>query len=134
MSDSAEFGDNADPAETLTHFAANLLRLLLGERSLAINRAAISELGGAPELSEVLLAQGRHRTGPIVEAYLARLAGQGRLAADDPAEAFGLLYGLVVRDLQIRALLGERVTAGEAIAARARVALEQFLTLTDPGG
>lgn len=79
MPDSADFDDNADPVETLTHFAANPLRLLLGERSLAINRAAISELGGAPELSEVLLAQGRHRTGPIVEAYLARLAGQGRL-------------------------------------------------------
>jgi AcrR family transcriptional regulator len=130
----AAFEDDADHRETLTAFATNLLRLLLGERSLAINRAAISELDGAPELSRVLLAQGRHRTGPIVEAYLARLAGQGRLAVDDPAEAFGLLYGLVVRDLQIRALLGEQVTAGKAIAARARLAVEQFLTLTAPGG
>jgi AefR-like transcriptional repressor, C-terminal domain len=55
----------------------------------------------------VLLAQGRHRTGPIVEAYLARLAEAGVLGIDDPAEAFQLLYGLVVRDLQIRVLLGE---------------------------
>jgi hypothetical protein len=40
----------------------------------------------------------------------------------------------VIRDLQIRALLGERVPAGKAIAARARVAVDQFLTLTGPGG
>jgi AcrR family transcriptional regulator len=101
----------ADPAATLTAFATNLLRLLLGERSVALNRAALAELGGgrapAGELAAVLLAQGRHRTGPIVEAYLARLAEAGVLGIDDPAEAFQLLYGLVVRDLQIRVLLGE---------------------------
>jgi AcrR family transcriptional regulator len=36
----------ADPAGTLTAFATNLLRQLLGERSVAINRAAIADLGG----------------------------------------------------------------------------------------
>jgi AcrR family transcriptional regulator len=117
----------ADPAATLTAFATNLLRLLLGERSVALNRAALAELGGgraagrapAGELAAVLLAQGRHRTGPIVEAYLARLA-----------EAFQLLYGLVVRDLQIRVLLGEPPPAPEALAAQARTAVERFLALT----
>jgi hypothetical protein len=78
----------------------------------------------------VLLAQGRHRTGPIVEAYLARLAEAGVLGIDDPAEAFQLLYGLVVRDLQIRVLLGEPPPAPEALAAQARTAVERFLALT----
>jgi AcrR family transcriptional regulator len=128
----------ADPAATLTAFATNLLRLLLGERSVALNRAALAELGGgraagrapAGELAAVLLAQGRHRTGPIVEAYLARLAEAGVLGIDDPAEAFQLLYGLVVRDLQIRVLLGEPPPAPEALAAQARTAVERFLALT----
>jgi AcrR family transcriptional regulator len=119
----------SDPAETLTAFATGLLRLLLGERSVAINRAAIGELDSAPELASVLLAQGRHRTGPIVEAYLARLAAQGRLAIDDPAEAFTLLYGLVVQDLQIRALLGDRLPERD-LAQHARAAVDRFLALT----
>jgi AefR-like transcriptional repressor, C-terminal domain len=101
---------------------------------VAINRAALAELGGgrapAGELAAVLLAQGRHRTGPIVEAYLARLAEAGVLDVDDPAEAFQLLYGMVVRDLQIRVLLGEPPPAPEALAAQARTAVERFLALT----
>jgi AcrR family transcriptional regulator len=117
-----------DPAATLTAFATNLLRLLLGERSVALNRAALAEPDG--ELAAVLLAQGRHRTGPIVEAYLARLAAEGHLGIDDPADAFQLLYGLVIKDLQIRVLLGEPPPAPDALAEHARVAVERFLALT----
>jgi AcrR family transcriptional regulator len=121
-------GPAPDPAETLTRIATGLLGLLLGERSVAINRAALAEPDG--ELAAVLLAEGRHRTGPIVEAYLARLAAEGRIRVDDPAEAFQLLYGLVVRDLQIRVLLGEAPPDRAAIAAQARTAVDRFLSLT----
>jgi AcrR family transcriptional regulator len=117
-----------DPAATLTAFATNLLLLLLGERSVALNRAALAEPDG--ELAAVLLAQGRHRTGPIVEAYLARLAAEGHLGIDDPADAFQLLYGLVIQDLQIRVLLGEPPPGRDALAEQARVAVERFLALT----
>jgi AcrR family transcriptional regulator len=117
-----------DPAATLTAFATNLLMLLLGERSVALNRAALAEPDG--ELAAVLLAQGRHRTGPIVEAYLARLAAEGHLGIDDPADAFQLLYGLVIQDLQIRVLLGEPPPGPDALAEQARVAVERFLALT----
>jgi AcrR family transcriptional regulator len=120
--------DGPGPAATLTAFATNLLRLLLGERSVALNRAAVAEPEG--ELAAVLLTQGRHRTGPVVEAYLARLAAGGHIRIDDPAEAFQLLYGLVVRDLQIRVLLGEPPPGPEALADQGRVAVERFLALT----
>jgi len=95
---------------------------------VALNRAALAEPDG--ELAAVLLAQGRHRTGPIVEAYLARLAAEGHLGIDDPADAFQLLYGLVIKDLQIRVLLGEPPPAPDALAEQARVAVERFLALT----
>jgi AcrR family transcriptional regulator len=122
-------GDGGDdPAATLTAFATNLLLLLLGERSVALNRAALAEPDG--ELAAVLLAQGRHRTGPIVEAYLARLAAEGHLGIDDPADAFRLLYGLVIQDLQIRVLLGEPPPSRDSLAEQARVAVERFLALT----
>jgi hypothetical protein len=81
-------------------------------------------------LATVLLAQGRHRTGPIVEAYLARLAAEEHLGIDDPADAFRLLYGLVIQDLRIRVLLGEPPPGRDALAEQARVAVERFLALT----
>ncbi len=112
------------PRETLSAFAANLLRLLLGDASIAINRAAIV----APELAEVLLAQGRHTTGPLVAGYLAGLAARGDIAISDPESAFQLLYGLVVADTQIRALLGELPPAD--LEERARRAVDRFLVLT----
>jgi AefR-like transcriptional repressor, C-terminal domain len=56
----------------------------------------------------------------------------GHLRVDDPSEAFRLLYGLVVQDLQIRVLLGEPPPGPTALATQARVAVERFLALTAP--
>jgi AcrR family transcriptional regulator len=125
----AALGDD-DVEQTLVRFATGLLSLLLGERALAINRAAITELTAAPQLAEVLRDQGRQRTGPMVEAYLALQAERGRLRIDDPARAFGLLYGLVVQDSQILALLGDLPLDRAAIELRARDAVTWFLALT----
>ncbi|GGK73125.1 TetR family transcriptional regulator [Planomonospora parontospora subsp. parontospora] len=114
------------PREALTAFAVRLLRLLLGEASVAINRAAVA----APELAGVLLAEGRHTTGPLVAGYLAGLAARGEIAAGDPEEAFRLLYGLVVSDAQIRVLLGEAPPTD--LEERARRAVDRFLALLPP--
>lgn len=114
------------PRQTLVAFSEGLLTLLLGERALALNRAAMS----SSELARVLLRHGRHTTGPLVERYLARRAASGELAIDDPDDAFRLLYGLVVQDSQIRALLGERPLTRAAIRSRAEQAVDRFLALT----
>jgi AefR-like transcriptional repressor, C-terminal domain len=78
----------------------------------------------------VLLAQGRHRTGRSWRPAWPAWAAAGQLRVDDPAEAFRLLYGLVVRDLQIRVLLGEPPPPAAALAEQARTAVDRFLTLT----
>ncbi len=105
----------------LTDAATGLLDLLLGPASLALNCAAMS----SPQLADVLLQHGWHTTGPLVERYLARL-GVG-----EPAEAFTLFYGLVVRDSQIRALLGEPPPTAAARRRRAEDAVDRFLHLVD---
>ena len=115
-----------DPIDTLRAYAAGLLRLLTGPGSIALNRAAMS----SPELAEVLLAHGRHRVGPLVEAFLARLSDTGVISITDPGDAFELLYGLVIRDAQIRVLLGEQPPEPDAIAERAVSAVDEFLALT----
>lgn len=124
--------DQADPVDTLIGYATGLLTLLTSPGSVALNRAAMS----SPELAEVLLAHGRHRVGPLVERYLRQLSDNGDLSITDPAQAFELLYGLVVRDTQIRVLLGEPPPSPEVIRGRAAGAIEQFLVLCreEPAG
>lgn len=119
-------GSERPPHVVLVGIAENLLALLTSQTSLALNRAAMS----SRELSGVLLEQGRNTTGPLVAGYLARLRDEGRLAIDDPEEAFRLLYGLVIRDSQIRALLGEIPPARAERSRQARDAVDRFLSMT----
>lgn len=114
--------------ETLAAFGGNLLRLLTSPSSLALNRAAMT----IPSLADELLASGRHRVGPIVEEYLARLDDAGLIGVADPATAFETFYGLLIRDTQIRCLLGEPAPNDDAIEVRATDAVDRFVTLHPP--
>ncbi|WBB63039.1 TetR/AcrR family transcriptional regulator C-terminal domain-containing protein [Streptomyces sp. WMMC500] len=114
------------PRTTLLAIARNLLTLLVGDVSVALNRAAMT----SPELAALLLRHGRHATGPLVADYLRRLADGGLLHLDDAEEAFQLFYGLVVRDWQIRVLLGEDPPGRDAVRAAAQTAVDRFLALT----
>jgi hypothetical protein len=67
-----------------------------------------------------------------VEHFLAQLHDRGVLDVADPAEAFEVLYGLIVRDTQIRVLLGEAAPTRAAITRRAATATDHFLALYAP--
>lgn len=114
-----------DERSVLEAFATGLLRLLVGPSSVALNRAAMT----SPDLAALVLRSGRHRVGPLVESYLESLDDDDRLAVPDAASAFELLYGLVIRDTQIRVLLGEPAPTAKAITRRAEEAIDQFLRL-----
>lgn len=116
----------ADPYDTLVGYANGLLGLLTSERSIALNQASMT----SPELAATLLQSGRHRVGPLVESYLATLAEAGYLKVTNPADSFTLLYGLVIRDTQIRVLLGEKPPSSVERTKRARAAVDQFLELS----
>jgi AcrR family transcriptional regulator len=116
---------DGDPADVLIEFGVRLLTLLTGDWSLTANRAAMS----APELAGFVLAYGRHAVGPEVERYLAGLHAEGALDVSDAREAFTELYGLVVRDTQIRALLGERRPSRRAIRRQAEDGVRAFCAL-----
>ena len=124
----AALSGEAEPGETLVRFAAGLLRLLTGAASVALNRAAMT----SPELAHVLLREGRYRVGPLVEMYLGTLRDRGVLEMGDPSAAFELLYGLVVRDSQIRVLLGERAPSRPDLEEQARQAVELFMAIHAP--
>lgn len=115
-----------DPGETLTIYARGLLTLLTSDQSVELNRAAMS----SPDLARSLLDSGRHRVGPIIEEYLAQLHDEGLITVDSTADAFSLLYGLIVQDTQIRVLLGDDGLTSTQIEARATAAVAAFMELT----
>ncbi|GIG56115.1 TetR family transcriptional regulator [Longispora fulva] len=124
--------DGAPVRPVLLLAVTGLLTLLTGSRSLALNRTAIAGIPAAPELAELLLAHGRHTTGPLFEALLARAHHEGELRCPDPADAFTILYGLAVRDAQIIGLLTATTWSRAAIEARADAAVELFYRLHTP--
>lgn len=94
------------PEETLRAFGLGLLRLLLGERSVAINRAAIAEAAQSSELGRILAAEGRGTTGALVLDFLRLHQERGVLNFPSAEEAFEVFLGLLLRDRQTRLLIG----------------------------
>lgn len=121
----------------LTGFARDLLTVLSGPTSLALNRLAVGEAGREDaQLGRLLIERGRR----AIELRAKRLLDAGRagglIAFGDREEAFHTLYGLVVGDLHVRMLLGDAVpqTAGrEPIEAQAADAVTKFLRLYGTG-
>ncbi|MFD2237320.1 TetR/AcrR family transcriptional regulator [Aureimonas populi] len=116
---------------SLERFASDWLKTIAGETSVALNRLAVGQAGSAKrDLGAVVLHNGpfamQRRLSPLLEA-----AREGGLLAFDDAEAaFRTFFGLVVRDMQIRLLLGERpAPEPRALEAQARHATEQFMSL-----
>lgn len=101
----------ADLQDTLTRFAANWLSVLSGDISVALNRLAVSHAASSKsDLGMIVLKNGpfamKARLTPVLE--MGRSAGF--LVFDDAEEAFRCFFGLVVRDMQIRALLGDEIS------------------------
>ncbi|WEX86372.1 TetR/AcrR family transcriptional regulator [Sinorhizobium garamanticum] len=115
----------------LVAFAKDLLEVLAGDVSLALNRLAIGQASReGSKLGHMLQERGRRQIGRRAGALLEAGRRAGLLAFDDAEEAYGALYGLVVSDWHLRMLLGEE--PGEmkkGFSRRAERAVDAFLTL-----
>ena len=100
-------------------------------RAHALNRLAVGQGGSDKhDLGAIVLENGpfamRRRLGPVLEAGQAA----GLLEFESVDAAYRTFFGLVVRDMQIRLLLGERLTLGpDDIGREAARATQQFFTL-----
>ncbi len=128
----------------LSAFALDLLDVLSGDVSLALNRLAIGQTvrgerrGGAANggatLGRLLEERGRRQIGRRATTLLEAGRKAGLLAFDDADEAYGTLYGLIVTDAHLRMLLGEDPRAMKReFAGRAERAVTSFLTLYGVG-
>ena len=123
--------DRAGLQNILERFAERWLTVLSGDVSVALNRLAVSHAASSKsDLGTIVLQNGPFamaaRLKPILE--LGREAGVIEFTTAD--EAFRSFFGLVVRDMQIRALLGdERDVDLVDVKQDAKRATQQFFAL-----
>ncbi len=122
-----------DPADTLARLGPLLLALLLGERAVAINRAAAADVAEGGALGQALAQGGRERVFPLICALLARARDRGLLAFDSDLEAAETYLGLLLGDLQVRRIVGVLPLPDRAACqAQAERALRQLRRLYAP--
>ena len=115
---------------SIQQFARDLLSTIAGSTSVALNRLAISHATEDNGLGVIVLENGRLTMGkrlkPVLEA-----GRDARLLRFDSSElAFRTFFGLVLRDVQIRLLLGDKLTlTAKEIEADAERATEQFFAI-----
>ncbi|WP_026621357.1 AcrR family transcriptional regulator [Ensifer sp. WSM1721] len=128
---SPETLDAASLRAHLVAFAKDLLEVLAGDVSLALNRLAIGQASReGSKLGHLLQERGRRQIGRRAGALLEAGRKAGLLAFGDAEEAYGALYGLVVSDWHLRMLLGEAPgDMKKDFSRRAERAVDAFLTL-----
>lgn len=111
-------------------FGRTFLDLLLGERAVALNRAAIANASNDGSLGELLAAKGRDTVFPQLCRMLEVERAAGRLGFADAEDAGETLLGLLLTDRQTRRLLGTLSPPGQAwIENRAKTATDRFMQL-----
>ena len=118
-------------AAALEQFARDWLSVISSPSSIALNRLAVSHAGsGKTNLGSIVLKNGRQAMGRRLEPVLEAARDAKLLTFDNADEAFRTFFGLVLRDLQIRLLLGDAIKLAAAqISADAERATQQFLAL-----
>ncbi|WP_428981924.1 TetR/AcrR family transcriptional regulator C-terminal domain-containing protein [Oceaniradius stylonematis] len=125
------------PADTyradLEGFGVDLLTVLSGPASLALNRLAIGQASReGSRLGDLLVARGRRAVSSRAKALLEAGRRAGHLRFEDTLDAFETLYGLILRDMHVRLMLGEHVPAtnsDRAMATHVARAVDQFFRL-----
>ncbi|MEZ5841695.1 MAG: TetR/AcrR family transcriptional regulator [Hyphomicrobiales bacterium] len=116
----------ADVAGTLERFGTALTAAILGDRAVALNRAAIAD--GSGELAEALASAGRESLLPLLDGIMSRIepAGAFRTTSEMTATYLDLLIG----DRQIRRVIGRLAAPDQTeCEALSREALRKFRLL-----
>lgn len=117
-----------DAVSALKTLGPKLLRLLMSDRAIALNRAAAAD--GSGELGATLSTAGRETVLPLIGRVLERAKDQRKIKFDRVEDAAGLYLDLLVGDLQIRRVIGRQKKPTDAFCAeRSERALKHLLIL-----
>lgn len=113
------------PLKTLRKLGPRLLGLLLGQRAIALNRAAAGDPSG--ELGAALTEGGRDSVLPLIAQVFQQARKEGVIQGLSTRDAVELYLNLLIGDLQIRRVIGalEEPSAAE-IKRRADRALKSL--------
>ena len=116
---------------SVEQFGRDLLSTLAGEVSVTLNRLAVTDAGAQKRgLGTIVLENGRLEMGRRLKPVLEAGRDARLLRFESSEEAFRSFFGLVVRDVQIRLLLGEGLKLSPAeIEKDVHRATEQFFAL-----
>ena len=116
--------------QSIQQFARDLLSTIAGTTSVALNRLAITHATEDNGLGTIVLDNGRFTMGKRLKPVLETGREARLLKFDNSETAFRTFFGLVVRDVQVRLLLGDKFAPTlKEIEADAERATEQFLAL-----
>ena len=99
-----ELSSDHDALSVLGMLGPKLLKLVIGDRAVALNRAAAADASG--ELGAAISQAGRETIAPLLEKVLDRARSNGQLVFERSEEAVSLYIDLLVGDLQIRRVIG----------------------------
>ncbi len=115
---------------SVEQFGRDLLTTLAGEVSVTLNRLAVSHAAEKNGLGLIVLENGRLTMGKRLKPVLEAGREARLLRFQNSEEAFRTFFGLVVRDVQIRLLLGDGLMLSpDQIETDAATATEQFFQL-----
>lgn len=120
-------GDGDDPLEVLRMISPRLLGLLVGEKAVALNRAAVADASETGVLGRTLAEAGRETVAPLIADVFARARADGALDYAEGDDIAGTYIGLLIGDLQIRRAIGVlRPLGDKEIRARADRAMRMI--------
>jgi len=115
---------------SIQQFGRDLLGTIAGTTSVTLNRLAVSHAADDEGLGAIVLENGRFSMGKRLKPLLEAGRDARLLRFENSELAFRTFFGLVVRDVQIRLLLGESLSlTPKEIEQDAERATEQFLQL-----
>jgi AcrR family transcriptional regulator len=119
---------DAQPAEALERLMISFGRLVLSTHTIEITRLVLSESDRFPELASVFYEQAISRTSGVLEDWLRGQVELGNVLLDDPAEAAGMLRGMMAMEPQRAVMIGKlgKLT-DDQIVARAKSCTKIFL-------
>jgi AcrR family transcriptional regulator len=129
LSEGAEKGAGARPLkEAVIDYLSEAARFILSPRHVALFRVLIGEAWRAPGMARAFDHACAGRGKSVLARWLAQEVEAGQLDLDDPIQAAGMLFGMVVGEPHHRMLIGEgKPPSRAAIEARVRKAVDIFL-------
>lgn len=99
---------DAPPETALRAFAHQFLSVILQPRTLSLLRILAAEGERFPEISGAFFRLGPKTGDMLLAAYLRRCIANGHLRPGDPTSMSQVFRGMIVGDVEMRAIIGNR--------------------------